>query len=377
MGGILKLLWLTNIIFGESLSQTTDIEVCNSLKKRGWDIVIVSPHGKNSEALINKHGHTWHGIKSSGIRGLKSFSLDRKIRLNLMDIIKKEDIDFAITNWSTVRGSWKIFEKCKIPWIMDDRSPPVHNDLIGGLQWLHYRMSWKVGSRNAKGFTLITPALKEYISNKYELNHPIALWPSGVAIEKFYKSSWPHDGKIILVYHGLIDRERGINKIIELGDELFKNRINFEILIFGQGNYFKRINELKIKRPWLKILGRQEYEKVPQIIQKCQIGLLPLPDSHQWSFSSPLKLFEYAASGLNVIATDIRCHRDIGERNWLKLVEPEKFSEQACKIIINTVEENWKKNSDKAREDAVENFSWDFVTEQIEKIIQEVLKLNK
>jgi len=365
---------MTNIIFGESLSQTTDIEVCNSLNRKGWDIIIVSPYGKDSGRLIKKNGHKWRGISNSNIRGLKSFSLDRNIRLSLKEIIEEEKIDFAITNWSTVRGAWKILDECEIPWIMDDRSPPVHEDLIGWLQWIHYRMSWKVGARMAKGFTLITPALRDSITSKYKLNQPIKLWQSGVAIEKFHKSSWPIDGKIRLVYHGLIDKERGINNIIDLGDRLCLDNDNFEILIFGQGNYFKRINQQKIGRPWLKILGRQEYEKVPQLIKECHIGLLPLPDSYQWSFSSPLKLFEYAASGLNVIATDIRCHRDLGERSWIKLVDPENFAEESCNAIIEILEEsNWKENSEKAREDAINNFSWDFVTNQIEDIIEEII----
>ena len=48
------------------------------------------------------------------------------------------------------------------------------------------------------------------------------------------------------------------------------------------------------------------------ILNKSKVGLLINNDSkHAELYSSPLKYFEYLASGLNVVATDLKTHRNL------------------------------------------------------------------
>ena len=49
------------------------------------------------------------------------------------------------------------------------------------------------------------------------------------------------------------------------------------------------------------------------MLAAADIGVtsLPSPDDVKYEASSPLKLFEYMAAGLPVLATSNRCHTDV------------------------------------------------------------------
>jgi hypothetical protein len=55
------------------------------------------------------------------------------------------------------------------------------------------------------------------------------------------------------------------------------------------------------------------YDAIPAMLAAAHIGVtsLPSPDDIKYEASSPLKLFEYMAAGLPVLATSNRCHTDV------------------------------------------------------------------
>jgi teichuronic acid biosynthesis glycosyltransferase TuaH len=52
-------------------------------------------------------------------------------------------------------------------------------------------------------------------------------------------------------------------------------------------------------------------DEVPRYLAAADVGVIPLPDDTWWQVQSPMKLFEYLAMGMTVIATDIEAHRGI------------------------------------------------------------------
>jgi len=62
----------------------------------------------------------------------------------------------------------------------------------------------------------------------------------------------------------------------------------------------------------VRILGAVPYEKVPQLLQGADVALLPLNDHPFNASRSPMKLYEYAASGLPVVC---RFTPELAKRN--------------------------------------------------------------
>jgi len=65
-------------------------------------------------------------------------------------------------------------------------------------------------------------------------------------------------------------------------------------------------------------------------LQQAHIGSLPFPNEEKFNVSSPIKLFEYAASGLPLLATRIRCHTDVvGDRPYVFWAETNRVEDLA------------------------------------------------
>jgi glycosyltransferase involved in cell wall biosynthesis len=59
------------------------------------------------------------------------------------------------------------------------------------------------------------------------------------------------------------------------------------------------------------VLPPVPHSEVPGLLAQAHIGVLPFPDEEKFRVSSPIKLFEYMASGLVILATRIVCHTDV------------------------------------------------------------------
>ncbi|MBC7336447.1 MAG: glycosyltransferase, partial [Clostridia bacterium] len=58
------------------------------------------------------------------------------------------------------------------------------------------------------------------------------------------------------------------------------------------------------------MLGQMPVERVPEFVAACDVGLLPYRRNRWTEHIHPLKLYEYLACGLPVVATDIPSVRD-------------------------------------------------------------------
>ena len=79
-------------------------------------------------------------------------------------------------------------------------------------------------------------------------------------------------------------------------------------------------------------LGALAHERVPQMLAACDLALAPYPELPNFGFS-PLKLYEYLAAGVPVIASDIGQVRIALEAGrWGRLVPPGDASALAAAV---------------------------------------------
>ena len=57
------------------------------------------------------------------------------------------------------------------------------------------------------------------------------------------------------------------------------------------------------------------HDQVAEWLGKNHVGVLPFPDEERFRVSSPIKLFEYLAAGMVVLATKIECHTNVIQEN--------------------------------------------------------------
>lgn len=166
--------------------------------------------------------------------------------------------------------------------------------------------------------------------------------PDGVNLDKFFIIG----NKIIenekIVYIGSLDKERNLKFLINVMKRVHKEINNFELIIAGEGNdkesLIKLSESLNLTNN-IEFLGVINYNKVPILLQNSFIGISPIPPKIYFRLSSPLKLFEYIAAGLIVVANrEIIEQREVLSKTNSGILIPydeEKFAESIIYILRN------------------------------------------
>lgn len=80
----------------------------------------------------------------------------------------------------------------------------------------------------------------------------------------------------------------------------------------------------------LEIVGRVPYKRVPEELSACKVGVIPLKDMRKFHRNPATKMFEYAAAGLYIVATDLPPQRRYLENvAFAVLVKPDSATDLA------------------------------------------------
>jgi len=121
--------------------------------------------------------------------------------------------------------------------------------------------------------------------------------------------------------------------------------------------------------------GEVPHTLIPEYLSKAKIAVLPNTTYENSKFSSPLKLFEYMAAGIPIVASDLPVFREIlqNQKNAL-FFEPGNSQALANAIKqILTSDELAQKLSENAKKTA-EKYTYE---KRAEKICEIIKNLNK
>mgnify|MGYP001176260704 CR=1 FL=1 len=174
-------------------------------------------------------------------------------------------------------------------------------------------------------------------------------------------------------YVGSLFKGKGLEKIIELANHFPKKKFH----VFGDNktiNYdFNNFPLKKLKNLYLH--NFRSYKYIPKILMSSKYLLLPYEDKvsvnsknlEVSNFMSPLKMFDYLASGKVIIASDLKVYSHILKDNFNCLM-PERND---LKSWINLIKNKSKKKKDfsylrnNALNTALE-YTWDKRTKKID-----------
>lgn len=194
---------------------------------------------------------------------------------------------------------------------------------------------------------------------------------SGAAIRKQYGIK---EGDIVLFFMGWLYNFSGLK---EVALELATTRSNnLKLLIVGEGDAFNELQQIREKydlRDRLILTGKKPYQEIPVFIAVSDICLLPAyPTEKIMQDGLPAKMYEYMAMRKPVIVTRLPgVMKEFGEGNGVVYIDkPEGVVVKAMELVQNGIVE---KLGLKARS-FVEKYSWDNITDEFEKILEEAIK---
>ena len=172
------------------------------------------------------------------------------------------------------------------------------------------------------------------------------------------------------VYCGSFAKGKGIEKIIEIAK--ITKKINYHLYgdLINSSVTLKELNEIKN----ISYKGFIEYRDIPRVLAKYQVLMLPYSTKvyvrsnniEVGKFMSPMKMFDYLASGKIIVATNLPVYRHIlNKENSVLISKNAKPMTWAKKIgTIFKYEKKFKSLRIKAYNTAKE-YTWDLRVKKI------------
>jgi glycosyltransferase involved in cell wall biosynthesis len=194
------------------------------------------------------------------------------------------------------------------------------------------------------------------------------------------------DGRIVVVFVGAFRTWHGVDHLVRAMEQLrARGRTGFQAVLIGDGPERPRA-EARIRAAGLDnvtLLGARPHDEIPGYLAAADIGVAPFDVSAHAPLAltfywSPLKVFEYMAAGLPVVAPDIPRLRAVIRPDTDGLLydaaRPEALAD-ALECLTDPARRAAMGVAARAR--VVEHFSWAAHCERLDVALQQLVSIRE
>ncbi len=364
----MNIAWITVRRWADFCSTTTNA-LASGLIARGHELTILNGDAAEAHADL-----PWNHIAldQSTLPGRKGASLARNAS-RWFHKNQNQTYDAVIVDWPLAPGVAAELTKQNLNMILMDRSPPADVSLLGQIQWMVWRKAWNLVKRGIiRHGTVVSSAHKEFVQRRCSVDanfiHSI---PAGVDLEHFSSKNKIFDGTWKMIYHGRLDKHRGVLALPMLVQKLLDNGVKVQLSLIGEGDAFEALKVIAANQEAISISSGKSRSEISTILESHHIGLLPMPDTPVWSIASPLKRSEYLASGLMIYGVNHAGHRlSKTSQEWFCLSEMGDFHAKAIDWLSGLNETQARNGCLAARTYAENHCSWEKSVKALELVLQ-------
>lgn len=371
----MKIYWCTTRHFEGDLCATTQIAILERLHSLGHDLTVLGPD-------FPSYTHTWEHIQlnQSSMKGRRAWSLGRSMRAYLKKMNLEESV--LLIDWALVKPLSSLAEQNGAQWLCIDRSPPADANIFAKIQCRVWKKAWTLAAasmeknRGCIGGTVVSNVHQKLISSQFSIrDEKLCILHAGVDTQLFQRTNRESLGlPIKMVYHGKMDKNRGILKLLLLVDALENSGIQAELNLIGSGDLAAHLTRLAHSKSNLNFYGSVQHSEIPGKLRDFEIGLLPMPNLPVWAISSPLKRSEYISTGLLVLGINHTGHllpSTSDDHEWYRLFDQQSFVDDSIEQIQRWIgEDNFSELSRNARQYAESELSWEITTQSFVELIE-------
>lgn len=197
----------------------------------------------------------------------------------------------------------------------------------------------------------------------------IVYWPNGTDVERFdiavsreearVKLGLAHEQKIAL-YTGSLQRWKGVETLIQASEFLSAGTA---VYIVGRSSSEIAALQPKAKSQKLKAVfaGQRPWAEIPLWLKAADVLVLPNTGREKVSrfYTSPMKLFEYMASGRPIVASDIPSIREIVNDGMVFFAAPDdpRSFARAIREVLDNPDEALRR-AERARQES-QKYTWE------------------
>ena len=366
----MKILWLSGRNMGSDLASSTELNLCEGMSSHGHDVKLISPGIVESDLF--QHTSVKLG-RTVGVQGfLTSWRIKKLLEMEEKDAFEESDI--ILIDWRLVVHLRSALKGRK--WAIIDRGPPARSGRFGfkmrrelfmNIHKLVWKKAWKNAALDSVGGFVVSDQhsrlVREYIGHELSL----ATINSGSKKQtKLASDRYDPLECLKLCYSGTLDKKRGVDRILTLGQELANEGIKYTITILGEGDCaddFERISKVDDSYCFL---GKLAHEDAFEVMSSNHVGIMPMPEKAIWKIASPIKLAEYASSGMAIIGPDHEGNHLNLEGNWIMLSDEENWVRDcASKLAVAIRRGEWADEITRSAVASSEHLSWTKISEKM------------
>ena len=291
-----------------------------ALENLGHEVFVVTVNQKASSYDFEEDGHI---IKVPGVKtGIYDYRLTSMYPLKIAKKIKKMNLDIIHVHTEFSIGSFGriIAKQLNIPIVATYHT--YYEDYLYYVTKGYFNYISKNLLKTLTQFyadktvnSLIVPAekIKDLFINKYNYKKEIAVIPTGIAIERFYKENVDKKKKeeiykslkvdkddFLILFVGRVAEEKNIKFLIETHKKLVKEDNKYKLIIVGDGPDIKNLKELsKDIKDNVVFAGKSLWEDVP-----CYYDIADIFVTASKSETQGLTVLEALASSTPVVCAN-------------------------------------------------------------------------
>lgn len=351
------------------------VELANKFAELGHEVTILTPdlewNGEKYEPQLNKKIRI-EKVSTPSRSNLKIAArrCHNNMREKGIELGKQNNYDFILS----IFHPFHLVPKAAVECGKEIQKPVLIkvDDAIyekaKGIKKIQRRIEKMYNSKtlqNANKVLVMNDFTKKIINEYYGVtSNRISIVTNGTDLEKFYNSK-KNNKRVI--FSGAMYHHRGIDVLLNCASQVIDQINDVEFLLLGDGPEMTRLREFVNKNNLSKNIifkGWVQREKIPEFLATSSIGIGPLRITDVTKGALPIKVLEYMASSLPILAMKETLPEDIlkDEINGYAITDSNELAQKIIHILKNDdLREQMGENSNKM----VQKFDWKNVAESI------------
>jgi len=350
-------------------------EIANNLAKLGHEVTVLTPDlpqsGQRYEPKMNSKVKVIR-VETPSKTNLKVAARRCKSNLEKMGkkLGKKEKFDFVLTIFHPFHlvpnAAISCAKNLKIPSIV--KVDDAIYEKASGLKSIQRKIEKMISTRslsNASKILVSNKPTKEIMKSYYKIDdEKISIVPNGVDLT-FFKSKNKDPKKI--VFSGVMYHHRGLDVLLDAVPNVIEKIPQTKIVLLGDGPEMKKLKNLVHQNNLdsnIEFKGWVDRNDIPNHLSDASIGIGPLKRTTVTENALPIKILEYMASSLPIIAKSGTLPDDVlkNNENGYFIENYFELTEKIIKLLQNPeLVEKMSKNS----LNMVQKFSWEKIVKSV------------
>ena len=358
-------------------------DIINKFVELGNDVTVITPDLEwNGEQFNPKINSKIKVIRTKTPSRTKIKIAARRCQSNIkktaIEIGKSNQFDFIFTIFHPFhlvpKAAVEAAKELSIPSIV--KIDDAIYEKATGIKSLQRKIEKMINGKTLRSGTKILVSntdTKKIIIDEYDVkSEKISIIPNGVDLSLFNTNTKKNPKKI--VFAGAMYYHRGLDVLLEAIPAVIKRIPDAKFILLGSGKEMEKLKKIVLENKLensVEFKGWIKRDKIPENISNASIGIGPLRLTEVTSRALPIKVLEYMAVSLPIIAQKGTLPEDILE-NGKNGYFIENATDLAEKIIVLLNQPNKVENMGIQSFKMIQKFSWDNV---VKNIIEETKKI--